>query len=103
MFPKDKQLSLMLSSEGPEWGLEELEKSKSDGPSRENREIIEFLVQKQREDITTIILKVAIEWKDPLVWGRIIESNPKYFLKQKGYVDLRSGWQAFNFDDVRPT
>ena len=103
IFPKDKQLSLMLSSAGDQWALEELEKSKAEGPSKENCEIINFLAQRRSEDITGTISKIAIEWHDAVVWGQIVESHPEFFLEQKGYANLCDGWQEFDFDGVRPT
>jgi hypothetical protein len=103
MFPKEKQLSLMLSSGGAKWASEELEKSKSEGPSKENHKIIDFLAQQGREGITATILKIAIEWNDAVVWGRIVERDPEFFFNQTGYTDLCNGWQLFGFDGVRPT
>lgn len=103
MFPKKQQLSLILTSEGgEEWALEELERSKAEGPSKENCEIIEFLAQRGREDITATISKIAIEWNDAVVWGRIVEHDPKFFLRQEEYTDLTNGWETFKFDCVRP-
>ena len=104
MFPKEKQLSLMLSLDGAEkWALEELEESKPEGPSRENCEIIDFLAQKGGGDTMATILETAIGWKDATVWGRIVGQNPGFFLGQKGYTDLCDGWKEFKFDGVRPT
>jgi len=103
VFPKERQLSLILSSEGVDWGLEELEKSKSEGPSKENREIIDFVVQQGKIDIIPAVLKVALEWNDAVVWGSIVEQRPGYFLGKNGYPDLWNGWQAFKLDGVRST
>lgn len=104
MFPKKRQLQIMLSSEGGEkWGLAELEKSKSEGPSKENREIIEFLAKKGRKDTMAAILEVAIEWNDAVEWGCIVQQDPEFFLQQKGYKNLYNGWKALKFDGVRPT
>jgi len=104
MFPKKRQLPIMLSSVGGEkWGLAELEKSKSEGPSKENREIIEFLAQTGRKDNMTAILEVAIEWNDAVEWGCIVKRDPGFFLRQKGYKSLCNGWEALKFDGVRPT
>lgn len=103
IFPKDEQLSLMLSSEGSTWALEELEKSKSEGPSKENCLIVDFLAEQKREDIMPVVLKIAIEWKDAAVWNRIIMRDRGFFLKQREYKDICDGWQAFKFDEVRPT
>lgn len=93
----------MLSSEGPEWALEELEKSKPEGPSKDNRKIVDSLASYQREDITTAILKVAIEWDDAAVWDCIVMSDPGFFLGQSEYAHLRDGWEAFKLDGVRGT
>jgi len=104
MFPKKRQLSIMLSSEGGEkWGLAELEKSKSEGPSKENRKIIEFLAQTGREDAMAAVLEVAIGWNDAAEWGRIVKQKPQFFLRQKGYKSLYNGWEALKFDGVWPT
>lgn len=93
----------MLSSEGPTWALEELEKSKSEGPSKENRKIVDFLASRQSKDITITILKVAIEWDDAAVWDRIVMSDPGFFLTQSEYTHLCEGWEAFKLDGVRGT
>ena len=104
MFPKKRQLSVMLSSErGEDWAFEELEKSKSEGPSKENREIIEFLAQPGLEVIMDTILKIAIEWDDATVWDSIVKQNPEFFLEQKEYTSLCNGWEVFKLDGVRPT
>lgn len=104
MFPKEKQLSLMLSSEeAEEWALDELERSKSEGPSKENREIVDFLARKERSDTTATILKIAIGWKDAAVWCGIVEQDPRFFLGQNGYTDLCNGWEMFKFEGVRGT
>ena len=104
MFPKNKQLSVILSQEGSErWALEELEKSKSEGPSKANCEIIDFLAKQKREDIMATILEIAFGWNDAVVWGRIVEQAPGFFLEQEGYKNLCDGWEAFKFDGVRPT
>jgi hypothetical protein len=103
IFPKDKQLSLMLSAEGPTWALEELEKSKSEGPTKENRDIIGFLAKQGNREAKTTVLELSIEWKDAVSWGRVIGSDPRFFLRQEGYEDLYNGWRAFGFSGVRPT
>ena len=102
MFPKKRQLSIMLSVGGAKWALEELEKSKSEGPSNENRKIVAFLAQQQRKDVMTTITKTAIEWNDATVWGGIVQLWPKFFLGQSEYTDLCDGWRVFGFDGVRP-
>jgi len=89
MFPKRQQLSVVLSSEGWEdRGFDELEEYKSEGPSKENHEIIEFVAQPRLESIMKIILGIAIEWDDATVWGRIVKKNPRFFLKQEGHASL---------------
>jgi len=58
------RLCLMWATPGYGWeelAFEELEKSKSEGPSKENREIIEFLARPGLEVITDTILGIAIE------------------------------------------
>lgn len=92
----------MLSSEGPIWALEELEKSKSEGPSKENRIIIDFLARQEGRGIQPSLLKVAVEWNNADLWGRIIELNPELFFSG-GFPDSWKDWEAFGFDDVRPT
>jgi len=59
VFPKERQLSLMLSSGGAEWALEELEKTKSEGPSKENREIVGFLVQQGKNNMAAVLKVVS--------------------------------------------
>jgi hypothetical protein len=104
MVPKKRQLTLMLASEGAEtWAFEELEKSKSEGPSWENCEIIKFLAQQGQEDVMASISKIAIEWNDAVVWCSIVERSPKWFLGQEGYTSLCDGWELFKLDAVRPT
>ena len=104
MFPKKQQLSIMLSLEDAEkWALEELEKSKSEGPTGENREIIEFLARRKRADVVATVQKIAIEWGDVTVWDYIVWWNHKLFLEEKGYTRLCEGWEVFNFEGVRPT
>jgi len=104
MFPKKKQLSLMLSQEGGvKWALQELETSKSEGASAANCEIIDFFAQQKRKDLMPTILETAFGWDDAVVWGRIVEKFPEFFLEQEGYKHLCDGWEAFKFDGVRPT
>lgn len=104
MFPKKQQLSLILASGGEKWASEELQKLKSEGPSKESCEIIEFLARKGREDAMATILKIAIDdWNDAVVWGRIVAQNPAFFLGQKGYTSLCDSWKTFKFEGVRPT
>jgi len=104
MFPKKRQLSIVLSSEGgKDWAFEELKKSKFEGPSKENREIIRLLAQPGLEEIMDTILRMAIEWDDAAVWGCIVKQNPEFFLEQKGYTSLCDGWEAFKFEGVCPT
>lgn len=104
MFPKKRQLSVMLSSEhGEKWALEELEKSKSDGPTRANREIVEFLARKGQGNVVATILKIAIEWGDVVEWDCIVRWNCSLLLGEKGYTRLCEGWEVFKFEGVRPT
>ena len=103
MFPYNKQLSVILSTEGSTWALQELEKSESEGPTKENREIIGFLAKKENDDFKATVLKYAFEWNDPSVWDLIVESDPRFFLCGKGYRNLCDGWQAFGLDSVRLT
>jgi hypothetical protein len=103
MLPKEQQLSIMLSSGGEKWALKELNKSKSEGPSKENREIVEFLIwQAEGRDAETTIAKIAIEWNDAATWSRIVGKRSGFFLKQDGYTGLCDGWREFEFDGVRP-
>ena len=103
MLPKHRQLSFMLSSEGKKWALKELKKSKSEGPSKENREIIYFLAQQNDERIMTTVSGIAIEWGDTGVWDQIVQYYPDFFLSQEGFTELYNGWRAFGFDVVHPT
>ena len=104
MFPKKRQLSVMLSLENAEkWALEELEKSKSEGPTVENREMIKFLERQERADLVATILKIAIEWGDVTEWDYIVWRNHKLFLEEKRYTRLCEGWEVFNLEGVRPT
>ena len=104
MFPKKQQLSVMLSSEhGEKWALEELEKSKSEGPTGANREIVEFLARKRQGDVVATILKIAIEWDDVAEWDYIVRWNHSRFLREKGYTCLCEGWEVFDLEGVRPT
>lgn len=103
IFPRREQVRLMFLSEGPDWALEELEKSKFEGASKENVEIIELLAEQKDDGIAGTISKVAIEWNHPVAWGFVVESHPGFFLKQKEYAGLWDGWQAFGFDGVRST
>ena len=104
MFPKKRQLSVMLSSEyGEEWALEELEKSKSEGPTWANREIVEFLARKRRGGVVATVLKIAIEWGDVAEWDYIVQWNHSFLLGEKGYTCLCEGWEVFKFEGVCPT
>ena len=90
MFSKKRQLSVMLSSEhGEKWALEELEKSKSDGPTWANREIVEFLARKGQGNVVATILKIAIEWSDVVEWDYIVRWNCSLLLGEKGYTPVR--------------
>lgn len=103
MFPKEKQLSIMFSVEGSEeWALTELENSKSEGPTKENREIIVFLAQKRTVDRSTL-LKIAVDWKDAEVWSDIVRAETMFFLDEKDYKTLCDGWELFKLDGVRET
>jgi hypothetical protein len=103
MFPYSKQLSVMSASEGSTWALQELEKSKFEGPTKENREFIGFLAKKDDDEIKATILTYAFQWDDPSVWDIIVESDPRFFLSGERYHNLCNGWQTFGLDGVRPT
>ena len=102
MFPKTKQLSIMLSMEGAkEWALKEYENSKSEGRTKENREIVRFLGQ-QKEGVSVAgMLKTAIGWKDAELWCDMVGANTRRFLEEPGYRSLCDGWEAFGLDGVR--
>ena len=104
MFPKEKQLSIMLSVEGSEeWALRELENSKSEGPTKENCEIVGFLAQQKQRETMATILKIAMDWKNAEVWSDIIRADRDFFLDEKGYKTLCDGWKLFKLDGVRET
>ena len=103
MFPRAKQLSVMLFTEGPTWALEELAKSRCEGRTKENEEIVGFLVRQRSKETIDVILEIAIEWKDVALWGQVVELHPRTVLRANGYADLSDGWKAFGLDGVRPT
>lgn len=104
LFPKKKQLSIMLSmGGGREWALTEFENSKSEGPTKENREIVRFLGQQGGGETVVDVLKIAIDWKDAELWGDIISADTERVLNEEGYKSISDGWEAFSLDGVRAT
>jgi hypothetical protein len=101
MFLKTGQLDLMLNAGGVDWALQEFKRSQSDGPSDENYQIVNFLVEKADKNVVPVILKTAIEWEDAELWGKIVHQQPDLFLGEEGYVGLCNGWKAFQLDGVR--
>jgi len=125
LFPSSKQLDVLLASGGVEYALTELEKSASEGPTKENQKIVEFIFHNwgktspeycifgfrpsyevptmRPNDIATKLTDIAVQSNDAKLWVRTID-----MCKLEDWVDLRrfgldriaAAWEKFQPEDI---
>jgi hypothetical protein len=125
LFPSSKQLDVLLASGGVEYAITELEKSASEGPTKENQKIVEYIFHNWGKtppeycifdfrpsyevptmppnEIATKLADIAVQSNDTKLWVRTINT-----CKLEDWVDLgRFGlnriidaWEMFQSEEI---
>ena len=125
MFPSSKQLDILLASGGVEYALTELEKSASEGPTKENQKIVEFIFHSwgkaspeycifgfrssyevptmRPNEIATKLTDIAVQSNDAKLWVRTIdmcELEDLVDLRRFGLDRIAAAWEKFQPEDI---
>ena len=125
LFPSSKQLDILLASGGVEYAITELEKSVSEGPTKENQKIVEFIFHNWRKttpeycifdfcssyevptmppnEVATKLADIAVQSNDAKLWVRTID-----ICKFEDWVDLGrfglnriiAAWEVFQLEEI---
>jgi hypothetical protein len=125
IFPNSKQLDVLLSSGGVEYALTELEKSAPEGPSEENRKILEFIFQNWYKtspeycifdirpsygvptiapnEIATKLIGIAVQSNDAKLWVRTMgmcRFEDEIDLGRFGLEHIVVAWEKFQLEEI---
>jgi hypothetical protein len=125
LFPTSKQLDVLLASGGVKYALTELEKSASEGQTKENKKIIEFIFQNwrgtssepcqfdfcpsyevptiDRQETATKLSSIAVQSNDAKLWVRTIgmcKFRDEGDLGRFGLKHIVAGWKRFRLGEI---
>ena len=125
LFPSSKQIDVLLASGGVRYALSELEKSASEGPTKENQKIVEYIFQNWRKrspeyfifdfrpsydvltmtrnEIATKLVRIAVQSDDAKLWVRAMgmcKFRDEVDLSRFGVEHIVAGWEQFRFEDI---
>ena len=125
LFPRSKQLDILLASGGVEYAIAELESSASEGPTRENQKIVEYIFHNweraspefyifnfrssyevptmQPNRVVTKLADIAVQSNDAKLWVRTINMyKPGDFidLDRFGLNRITAAWGKFQSEEI---
>ncbi|KAF9650685.1 hypothetical protein BDM02DRAFT_3127503 [Thelephora ganbajun] len=125
-FPNSKQLDVLLASGGVGHAIAELEESVSEGPTRENQKIMEYIFGNwhktppeyfmfdfrpsyevpiiARHEITTNLADIAVQSNDAKLWVRTIgicEFKDEVGLNRFGLQRIVAAWDKFQLEEIK--
>lgn len=125
LFPGSKQLDVLLASGGVEYAITELEKSASEGPTKENRKIVEYIFQNwdktspeyyvfdfrhsyevptvSPSEVATKLVDIAVQTNDAELWVRTIgmcEFKDGIDLGRFGLDRIIAAWEKFQLEEI---
>ena len=125
LFPSQKQLDVLLASGGVEYAITELEKSASEGPTRENQKIVEYIFQKwgktspeyyifdfrpsyqvptmPANEVATKLVDIAVQSGDAKLWVRTIgmcKFEDGVDLGRFGLNRITAAWEKFRLEEI---
>jgi len=123
LFPSSKQLDVLLASGGIGYAITELEKSVSEGPTRENQKIVEYIFQNWGKtrlesytiyptfevptmppfEIATKLADIAVQSNDPKLWARttsMCKLKHTVDLNRFGLNRMSAAWGKFRSEET---
>ena len=125
LFPSPKRLDVLLASGGVEYAITELERSESEGPTRENQKIVEYIFQNWGKtspeyyifdfrpsyqvptmppnEVATKLVDIAVQSGDPKLWVRTIgmcKFKDGVDLGRFGLNRMTAAWEKFQLEEI---
>ena len=126
LFPGSKQLDVLLASGGVEYAIAELEKSASEGPTKENQKVVEYIFQNWRKtpledycvfdfrpsyevptmcssEVATKLTDIAVQSGDAKLWVRTMgmrKFRDEADLTRFGYDRIVAAWEKFQLEEI---
>ena len=125
LFPSPKQLDVLLASGGVEYAITELEKSASEGATRENQKIVEYIFQNWGKtspeyyifdfrpsyevptmppnEVATKLVDIAVQCGDAKLWVRTIDTckfKDGVDLTRFGLNRITAAWEKFPPEEI---
>jgi len=125
LFPSSKQLDILLASGGVEYAIAELENSASEGPTKENQKIVEYIFHNwgraspescvfdfrpsyevptmPPNEVVTKLADIAVRSNDAKLWVRTIKMyNLEDFidLGRFGLNRIVAAWEKFQSGEI---
>ena len=125
LFPSSKQLDVLLASGGVEYAITELEKSASEGPTKENQKIVEYIFHNwgavspefyifdfrpsyevptmPPNETATKLADIAVQSNDAKLWVRTIDMCKLEDLVDLGRFGLNrivAAWGKFQSEEI---
>lgn len=125
VFPRTKQLDILLASGGVEYALAELEGSASEGQTKENQKIVEFIFQNWHKNsleaftfdfrpsyevptmsprhTATKLTNIAVRSNDAKLWVRttsMCKFRDEVDLSRFGLEHIVVGWEKFRLEEI---
>jgi hypothetical protein len=125
LFPSSRQLDVLLASGGVEYALAELEQSASEGQTRENQKIVEFIFQNWNkssleasafdfcpgyevptvtsQQTATRLASIAVQSDDAKLWVRTMgmcKFRDEVDLRRFGLEHIVLGWERFRLEEI---
>ena len=124
-FPGSKQLDVLLTSGGVEYALTELKQSMSEGQTKENQKIVEFIFQNWHktpleadtfifcpsyevptmtpQQTATGLANIAVQSNDAELWVRTMgmcKFRDEADLSRFGLEHILAGWERFRLAEI---
>ena len=125
LFPSPKQLDVLLASGGVEYAITELEKLASEGATRENQKIVEYIFQNWGKTspeyyifdfrpsyqvptmspnaIATKLVDIAVQCGDEKLWVQTIgmcKFKDGVDLSRFGLNRITAAWKTFQLEEI---
>jgi len=125
LFPSSKQLDILLASGGVEYAIAELESSTSEGPTKENQKIVEYIFHNwgraspefyifnfrssyevptmPPDKVATKLADIAVRSNDAKLWVRTIDKYKVEDLidfSRFGLNRIIVAWEKFQSEEI---
>lgn len=107
LFPKDRQLEILLNAGGVPYAVGLLQKANTIDPTETDRRTAQYVVNSLKvgdKSVAQTMADLAVQWNDVGLWKQVVTaSGGEKNVDVLGMDKFNQAWKKFSFSAVRST